>query len=111
MQFAYPYYKGAVGIMVKSEISSGSGWAWVEPFSTDLWIAIAVTIIGWPAAIYFVEAFSLKPRVKAADIAYGVEEATVRNINICNTNTPIYFLPKSPITFIIIMSFYAYIFI
>lgn len=67
-----------MGIMVKSEISSGSGWAWVQPFSTDLWIAIAVTLVGWPAAVYFVEAYSLKPKVNKKDVYYGIEEATVR---------------------------------
>lgn len=80
VEFAYPYYKGAVGIMVKSEMSSGSGWAWVQPFSTDLWIAIAVTLVGWPAAVYFVEVLSLKARVKKKEVYYGIEEATWRSL-------------------------------
>ena len=42
--FSYPYLKGAVGIMVLRDEGHASGWNWVRPFSTDLWIAIIVTM-------------------------------------------------------------------
>lgn len=37
VQFAFPYTKGSIGIMVKTEKGTSNGWAWVQPFSTDLW--------------------------------------------------------------------------
>lgn len=42
--FAYPYLRGSIGIIVKAENGNIGGWNWVRPFSTDLWIAIIVTM-------------------------------------------------------------------
>ena len=80
VEFAYPYYPGSVGIMIKAEIGSASGWSFFEPFSSDLWIAIAVTMLIFPATIYALESFSLKPSVTRRDAYYGVEEATWRSL-------------------------------
>ena len=76
--FAYPYYASFVAIMVKTGTGSVSGWSFFKPFSTDLWVAIAVTLLLWPTTIYFVEAFSMKPQIKTKNALLGVEEATWR---------------------------------
>jgi hypothetical protein len=80
VKFAFPYYKGSIGIMVKSEEGVVSGWNWLQPFSPDLWIAIIVTMLVWPAMVFFIELGSLKPRVRKREAVYGVEEATWQSL-------------------------------
>ncbi|KAL4527734.1 hypothetical protein Ndes2526B_g08591 [Nannochloris sp. 'desiccata'] len=78
--FAYPYYQTSIGIMVKSDVAVASGWSFFEPFSTDLWIAIAVTMFAWPASILAIEVFSLRSKVNYKEMYYGLEEATWRSL-------------------------------
>jgi hypothetical protein len=80
VKFAFPYYKGSVGILVKTEKGTVSGWNWVQPFSMDLWVAIIVTMLIWPAAIFFIELGSLKRRIRKREAAFGVEEATWQSL-------------------------------
>lgn len=44
VNFAYPYLKGSIGIMAEKDAGNIGGWNWVRPFSTDLWIAIIITM-------------------------------------------------------------------
>ena len=66
--------------MVKSDAGVASGWSFFEPFSPDLWIAIAVTMVLWPAAIFAIEVFSLRSKVNYRETYYGLEEATWRSL-------------------------------
>jgi len=78
--FAYPYYQSFVGIMVKSDAGRASGWSFFEPFGIDLWIAIAVTMFVWPAAIFAIEILSLRSKVNYRETYNGLEEATWRSL-------------------------------
>jgi hypothetical protein len=80
IQFAFPYYSSSVSIMVKGDSSSSSGWTWIQPFATDLWVAIVVTMLVWPLLLYLIEAYSFKPKVHVRDVYYGVEEASWRSL-------------------------------
>ena len=75
-QFAYPYLQGSVGIMVKAELESPSGWSFVRPFSASLWIAIGATLIVWPVLIFLVEGYSKRSRIPGRDCYLGIQEAT-----------------------------------
>jgi hypothetical protein len=68
--------------MVKSDTGVASGWSFFEPFSVDLWIAIAVTMAAWPAAIFAVEMLSLRSKLKYnfKEMYNGLEEATWRSL-------------------------------
>ena len=70
-----------MGIMVKTEMGTASGWSFVQPFSAGLWIAIAVTLVIWPVIIFLIEGCSRKPRIKGKDFYLGVEEALVSSEN------------------------------
>lgn len=60
VKFAYPYYKSSVAILTQASEASQDGWAWTQPFSTDLWIALAVTIVIYPFLVAFLELTTTK---------------------------------------------------
>jgi len=80
VQFAYPYYQSFVGVMVKADVGRTTGWSFFEPFSPDLWIAIAVTMFVWPATIFAIEVFSLRSKLTYKETYCGLEEATWRSL-------------------------------
>jgi len=79
VQFAYPYEKGALGILTKTQMGGSEGWAWVRPFSVDLWVAIAVTMAIWPVAIFLIEIYSMRRRLARRHVIPGFLEAWVRH--------------------------------
>jgi len=77
VKFAHPYYQGSLGIMIKNQKDLVAGWNWVQPFSTELWVAIIITILVWPTFLFVIELISIsKTWGKAGDAVRGVEEAS-----------------------------------
>jgi hypothetical protein len=69
-----------LGILVRASATPAQGWGWTRPFSGGLWLALAVTIVVFPAALFAIEFCSLKARVRGADVVPGVREALVRSV-------------------------------
>ena len=78
--FAFPYTKGSVSIMIKTLSTTSEGWAWVQPFSTNLWIAIAVTMLIWPVAVYMLEMMAIKRRLPRHSFFQGIQESMWRSL-------------------------------
>jgi hypothetical protein len=74
------YFNTALGVLVRASATPAQGWGWTRPFSGGLWLALAVTIVVFPAALFAIEFCSLKARVRGADVAPGVREALVRSV-------------------------------
>lgn len=77
-KFAFPYYNTGLAVVVRASIQSTSGWAWMEPFTADLWIAVVLTSLAVPVFLFLIEFGSLKRRIYLRDVVPGVREAGVR---------------------------------
>lgn len=75
LQFPMPMYSTSLGVLVQTQTTASTGWSWTEPFSSDLWIAIIVTFIGWPILVFCIEAFTLKYSITWHEAALGMSEA------------------------------------
>lgn len=78
--WAYPYWSGSIGIIIKSTPKSTDGWAWTKPFTWKLWLAIGLTVMFLPIIVYFLEVLSIKRRVSMSDSLKGYAEATWRTL-------------------------------
>lgn len=63
---------------LQSTTHRSSGWAWVQPFDWTLWLALGLTLLVLPLAVFVLELLSLKRRIYAADWAPGLQESLVR---------------------------------
>jgi hypothetical protein len=75
IQFPMPLYSTSLGILVQTQASESNGWAWTQPFSVDLWIAIIATFIGWPILVFIIEAFTLKYKISWNEATMGISES------------------------------------
>lgn len=55
----------------------GSGWAWVQPFAPSLWLALGITLLVVPVAVFLLELLSLKHHVSRGDWGPGLQESFV----------------------------------
>ena len=78
--WAFPYWTGSIGIMVKSDTSTSSGWAWVQPFTWDLWLALGITVLLLPIVLYLFEILTIRESITAKDAAKGYSEAAWRTL-------------------------------
>jgi hypothetical protein len=63
---------------MQSSTKPGSGWDFVRPFDWSLWLAVALTLLVVPVAVFLLEFLSLKRRIYATDWAPGLQESLVR---------------------------------
>jgi polar amino acid transport system substrate-binding protein len=80
VRFSFPYYLTALGVLVKSEPATASGWGWVHPFSWQLWAALGATLLVYPLILALIEFGSLKTRVRARELGPGYLEAIIRSM-------------------------------
>ena len=78
--WAYPYWSGSVGIMTKAVPDSSDGFAWTQPFTWSLWLAIGLTVIVLPIVIYVFELLSIKRSVNLKESFLGYSEAVWRTL-------------------------------
>eukprot|EP00890_Picochlorum_soloecismus_P005115 jgi/Picsp_1/5604/NSC_02963-R1_glutamate delta 2 len=78
--WAYPYWKGSVGILARSVPNSSDGWAWTKPFTWELWLALGLTVIILPLIVYGLEILTLKKSVTGWDTVKGYSEAIWRTL-------------------------------
>lgn len=78
--WAHPYFDGSIGVIVRSDPKSSSGWAWTRPFTWELWLALGVTIVFLPLIIYYLEVLSITRQVTAKDSVKGYGEASWRTM-------------------------------
>jgi polar amino acid transport system substrate-binding protein len=79
-RYSFPYYLSALGVLVKSEPATASGWGWVRPFSWQLWAALGATLLVYPLILALIEFGSLKTRVRARELGPGYFEAIIRSM-------------------------------
>ena len=53
VEWAIPYYSGSVAILTQSTPTMEQGWAFFNPFTWDLWVAMGVTAIVLPIIVRF----------------------------------------------------------
>jgi ABC-type amino acid transport substrate-binding protein len=78
--WAYPYWSGSIGIVTKAMPESSDGWAWTRPFTWQLWLALGLTSLLLPFAVYLLEVLSIKRRVTLKESARGYNEAAWRTM-------------------------------
>lgn len=78
--WAYPYWKGSVGILAQSVPNSSDGWAWTKPFTWELWLALGITVIVLPLIVYGLEIFTIKKSVTGWDTVRGYSESIWRTM-------------------------------
>ncbi|KAI8104821.1 hypothetical protein M9434_003373 [Picochlorum sp. BPE23] len=78
--WAYPYWSGSVGIMTKAVPDTSNGFAWTQPFTWSLWLAIGLTVIVLPIVIYAFELLSIKRSVSFKESFVGYSEAVWRTL-------------------------------
>lgn len=81
-RFSFPYLNTGLAVVVKASVETSSGWAWMEPFTADLWIAVIFTSAAVPIFLFLIEFGSLKRRIYLKDVVPGVSEAGVRWVKI-----------------------------
>lgn len=89
IQFAYPIYSTGLGIMVQGSNTPSGGWAWVQPFSYELWLAVGLTVVIFPALLFVIEFGSLKRRIHLQDAIRGLDIATTRALETIISNEPL----------------------
>lgn len=80
LQFTYPYLASQLGIMVATTKEKVAGWNWTQPFSWDLWLATAVTLMIFPFCVVLIEFGSLKDKIRPKDCIRGNIESTSRSL-------------------------------
>lgn len=80
VEWAYPYWKGSIGILAESVPNSSDGWAWTKPFTWGLWLALGITVIVLPLVVYGLEILTIKKSVTASDTVRGYSEAVWRTM-------------------------------
>lgn len=80
LQFTYPYLASYLGIMVATTGEKVAGWNWTQPFSWDLWLATAVTLMIFPFCVVLIEFGSLKDKIRPKDCIRGNIESTSRSL-------------------------------
>jgi Bacterial extracellular solute-binding proteins, family 3/Ligand-gated ion channel len=89
IQFTYPTYSTGLSVLVKATDSRSGGWAWVSPFSLNLWLAVGATVIIFPALLFLIEFGSLKRRIYAQDAIIGMDVATTRALQTLMSSEPL----------------------
>lgn len=80
VQWAVPYYSGSISILTVSTPSLEEGWAFFNPFTWDLWVAMGVTAVVLPIIVYILEVFVIRRRVGARELAGGYSESLWRTL-------------------------------
>ena len=78
--FSYPIMSSGLGIAVRASAPGSKGWAWIQPFSWDLWLAVGITILIFPILLFVIEFGSLKRRIHRKDLKKGLMASTTRTL-------------------------------
>jgi len=89
IQFSYPIYSTGLSVLVKATDARSGGWAWVQPFSLDLWLSVGLTVVIFPILLFLIEFGSLKRRIYLRDAIHGVDVATMRALHTVLATTPL----------------------
>jgi ABC-type amino acid transport substrate-binding protein len=89
IQFTYPTFSSGLSVLVKATDSRSGGWAWVQPFSWELWLTVGLTVLIFPALLFLIEFGSLKRRIYPQDALIGLDVATTRSIQTLMSNNPL----------------------